>query len=61
MSLDARLRPRPLSPHLAIYRLTSTMMIRLRTANLMARATLIGSVILTMPIWNVGIWMRGPL
>jgi hypothetical protein len=54
MSLDARLRPRPLSPHLAIYRLTSTMMIRLRTANLMARATLIGSVILTMLIWNVG-------
>jgi len=37
------------------------MMIRLRTANLMARATPIGSVILTMPIWNVGIWMRGPL
>jgi hypothetical protein len=25
MSLDARLRPRPLSPHLAIYRLTSTL------------------------------------
>ena len=25
MSLDAPLRPRPLSPHLAIYRLTSTL------------------------------------
>lgn len=27
----------------------------------MARATLIGSVILTMLIWNVGIWIRGAL
>ena len=26
MSLEARLRPRPLSPHLAIYRRTMTMM-----------------------------------
>lgn len=33
----------------------------LRSANLMARATLIGSVILTILVWAVGIWMRGAL
>jgi succinate dehydrogenase / fumarate reductase cytochrome b subunit len=135
MSLEAQLRPRPLSPHLAIYRRTMTMMMSiahrttgaalylgtllltgwlisaaegpqsyqafetcitslpgksvlfcftwalihhllgglrhfawdigqgydLATANLMARATLIGSVILTILVWAVGIWMRGAL
>ena len=135
MSIDARLRPRPLSPHLAIYRRSMTMMMSiahrttgaalyfgtllltwwlisaaegpksyrafeacmtslpgefvlfcftwalihhllgglrhfawdigrgfdLRSANLMARATLIGSVILTILVWAVGIWMRGAL
>jgi succinate dehydrogenase / fumarate reductase cytochrome b subunit len=135
MSLEARLRRRPLSPHLAIYRRTMTMMMSiahrttgaalylgtllltgwlisaaegpksyqvfktciaslpgkivlfcftwalihhllgglrhfardigqgfdLPSANLMARATLIGSVILTVLVWTLGIWMRGTL
>jgi succinate dehydrogenase / fumarate reductase cytochrome b subunit len=135
MSLEAQLRPRPLSPHLAIYRRTMTMMMSivhrlmgtalyfgmllltwwliaaaegqksyqlfeswigsaagkfillcyhwalihhllgglrhfawdigqgfdLPTANLMARATLIGSVILTLLFWTIGIWVRGAL
>jgi succinate dehydrogenase / fumarate reductase cytochrome b subunit len=33
----------------------------LPTANLMARATLIGSIFLTVMVWAVGIWMRGAL
>jgi succinate dehydrogenase / fumarate reductase cytochrome b subunit len=33
----------------------------LPTANLMARATLTGSVILTVLVWTIGIWMRGAL
>lgn len=33
----------------------------LPTANLMARATVIGSVILTVLVWTIGIWMRGAL
>jgi succinate dehydrogenase / fumarate reductase, cytochrome b subunit len=135
MPLESRLRPRPLSPHLAVYRRTMTMMMSiahrttgaalyfgtllligwlisaaegpksyqlfetcitslpgkfvllcytwalihhllgglrhfawdigqgfdLPTANLMARATLIGSVILTILVWTVGTWMRGAL
>jgi succinate dehydrogenase / fumarate reductase, cytochrome b subunit len=135
MSFEARLRPRPLSPHLAIYRRMMTMMMSivhrvtgaalysgtllltwwliaaaegpksyrlfeswigspagkfvllcytwalihhllgglrhfawdfgqgfdLPTANLMARATLIGSVSLTVVVWTVGIWMREAL
>ena len=135
MSPEARSRPRPLSPHLAIYRRPMTMMMSiahqttgaalyfgtlllawwlisaaggpksyqafetcitslpgkfvlfcftwalihhllggsrhcacdigqgfdLPTANLMACATLIGSVILTTLVWSVGIWMRGAL
>jgi succinate dehydrogenase / fumarate reductase cytochrome b subunit len=135
MSLEAELRPRPLSPHLAIYRRTMTMMMSiahrttgaalylgtplltgwlisaaegpqsyqafetcitslpgkfvlfcftwalihhllgglrhfawdigqgfdLPAANLMARATLIGSLILTLLVWTLGIWMRGTL
>lgn len=135
MSIEARLRPRPLSPHLAIYRRSMTMMMSiahrmtgaalylgtllltwwlisaaegpkyyrafeacitslpgkfvlfcftwalihhllgglrhfawdigrgfdLRSANLMAHATLVGSVLLTILVWAVGIWMRGAL
>jgi succinate dehydrogenase / fumarate reductase, cytochrome b subunit len=33
----------------------------LPTANLMARATLIGSVVLTVLVWTIGIWLRGAL
>jgi succinate dehydrogenase / fumarate reductase cytochrome b subunit len=33
----------------------------LPTANLMVRATLIGSLILTVLVWTTGIWMRGAL
>ncbi len=46
MSLDARLRPRPLSPHLAIYRLALTMMTSI--AHRMTGAALyFGTLILT--------------
>jgi len=33
----------------------------LPTANLMERATLIGSVILTVLVWTIGIWIKGAL
>jgi succinate dehydrogenase / fumarate reductase cytochrome b subunit len=135
MPFEAQSRPRPLSPHLAIYRCTMTMMMSivhrltgaalyfatllltwwliataegpqsyrlfeacmgspvgkfvllcytwalihhllgglrhfawdlgrgfdLPVANFMARATLVGSVVLTALGWTIGIWMRGAL
>ena len=46
MSLEARLRPRPLSPHLAIYRRTMTMMMSI--AHRMTGAALyFGTLLLT--------------
>ena len=54
MSLDARLRPRPLSPHLAIYWLTLTMMKSI--AHRMTGAALyFGTLILT---WRMRFGMQ---
>ena len=47
MSPEARLRPRPLSPHLAIYRRTMTMMISI-AHRLTGAAPYFGTLLLTL-------------